>query len=267
MQKGKQALLLHLGVCLCSTVLLPCRRFYFIWPRFPTLPSNLNLFFSLFSLSHSFHVSLIYQLFFSDFLPLCEEHPSPDSPLHLFPPPFQPQLIFSLLLVMLQRSCGNSGIMPLVLWPWPGGQFLGPEGCCFSSLYPKLGGTGQWAGAGRMNSWMVGGQQRPQRSPPLKTLASSSKVWGERGSCFWSRKRALVSLRLTKDTAMQPAKQALSQTTTPSFSCHVITFSVFLCTAAGIITFVLQHSNNIWCLFLIYQAVSVHISDAVASDI
>ena len=146
MQKGKQALLLHLGVCLCSTVLLPCRRFYFIWPRFPTLPSNLNLFLfpfptlSLFSFIP--HISVIFSISYpyarNIHLPLLYF-------IYLFSPLplFQPQLIFSLLLVMLQRSCGNSGIMPVVLWPWPGGQFLGPEGCCFSSLYPQT--RGYWA--------------------------------------------------------------------------------------------------------------------------
>lgn len=159
MQKGKQALLLHLGVCLrlCSTILLPCRRLLRL-TTLPHTPSTLCCLFFFFF--HSLLTLFIYPSYICSlfrFPTLCEEHPSLAPPLHLFfspfssprkPQPHIPQLIsptFSLLLVMLQRSCGNSGIMPVVLWPWPGGHFLGPEGCCSACLC-KLGVLGSVLG-------------------------------------------------------------------------------------------------------------------------
>lgn len=137
MQKGKQALLLHLGVCLClcSTIVLPCRCLLLLI----TLPHALRTFSlpppSVFN-SLSFHLSLTYMFsfpipcpvwknihlplfhfiyFFLSFLSL-----NPHIPQSVF----SSFLSFSPLLAMLQCSCGNFGIMPVVLWPWLGGQFL-----------------------------------------------------------------------------------------------------------------------------------------------
>ena len=281
MQKGKQALLLHLGVCLrlCSTISLPCRYLLHL----TTLPHTPRTLFFFSSAFHSLLTLFIYPhtsapLF--RFPSLHEVHPSPTPPLHLiFFPPRPPRSLSPvnfprLFYLPLFSPCSNAhvgttGIMPVVLWPWPGGQFLGPEGCCPSCLR-KLGVLWQCAG---LEGWTAGGlearggRQGPRRSQPFKTLAPGSKVRGERGSCFWSRKRALVSPWLTKDTAMQPAKQTLpNNNPIVLLSCDYI-LCVPICTATGIITFVLQHCNNIWCLFLINQAVSVHICNAVAADI
>lgn len=139
MQKGKQALLLHLGVCLClcSTILLPCRCLLLLITLPHTLCAFSLFFFPLLFLTLSSLFSFIPHIYvlFSDPLPCVEKHPSPSLPLHLFfllpllsLNPHIPQslfpcfLSFSPLLAMLQCSCGNFGIMPVVLWPWLGGQ-------------------------------------------------------------------------------------------------------------------------------------------------
>lgn len=162
---------------------------------------------------------------------------------------FRSSLQFIFLSVMLQHSCGNAGIMPVVLWPWLGGQFLGPQRWC-SSCLSKPGVPGNWKDE-QLEGW------RP--------------VWasrGHRGHIHWKPWLPAQRYGVKEDHASggekellfpcgsqrtQPSSQPsrLSQTTSPSFSCHVITFSMFLCTPTEIITFVLQHSDNIWCLFLI----------------
>lgn len=214
---------------------------------------------------------------------LCEEHPSPTPPLHLFPsflslktsPSHTPVnfpdfLSFSLLLFAfsLQCSCGNSSIMPVVLWPWPGGQFLGPEGCCSSCLC-KVGvlGSGLHWKDEQLEGWRPVGASRGHRGHSHSKPWLPAQRYGVKEDHASGAEKELLFPHGSQRT--QPCSQPsrLSKTTTPSFSCHVITFSVFLCTATGIITFVLQHCNNIWCLFLINQAASVHISKAVASDI
>lgn len=180
MQKGKQALLLHLGVCLrlCSTILLPCRCLLLLI-TLPHTPCTLNLFFFFvcFYLTLFIYPSHMCSLF--RFPTLCEKHPSLSPPLHFFfffsllflkSHPHIPQSIFSyflsfsLRLAMLQRSCGNSGIMPVVLWPWLGGQFLGPEGC-FSFCLCKLGVLGSvldWKDE-QLEGWRPVGANRGHR--------------------------------------------------------------------------------------------------------
>lgn len=149
------------------------------------------------------------------------------------------------------------------------GSVLRPRGVLI--LLPlQTWGTGQCAG---LEGWTAGGleasgaQQRPQRSQPFKTLAPSSKVRGERRSCFWSRKRALVSPWLTKDIAMQAAMQTLpNNNPVVLLSCDYI-FWIFMCGNQNYYICAVADSNNIWCLFLTNQAVSVQISKAIASDI
>lgn len=209
---------------------------------------------------------------------LSEEHPSPTPPLHFFPsfPVFATSqspvnfpdfLSLSLLLVMLQRSCGNSDITPVVLWPWPGGIIsLGPEARC-SSYLGKLGVLGSAQG---LEGWTAGGLEASGGPTEATEVRAIQNLGSQLKGVGWKR---IMLLEERKSSCFSVAYKGhshagrLSQTTTPSFSCHVITFSEFLCTATGIITFVLQHGDNIWCLFLINQAVSVHISRAVASDI
>lgn len=281
MQKGKQALLLHLGVCLrlCSTILLPCRCL-FLLITLPHTPCTLNLFFFLF-LPHSFHLSLTYVFSFPIPYPVWKTSISLSSTSFIFfllalseispshtpvsflilsvflsPPRHAPTLMWELR----YNACG------VVALAW--GSVLRPRGVLL--LLPlQTGGTGQCAGLGGWTAGGLeasGGQQRPQRSQPFKTLAPSSKVEGERGSCFWSRKRALVSPWLTKDVAMQPAKQTLpNNNPIVLLSCDYI-FCVFMRNRNYYI-YAAAYSNNIWCLFLINQVVSVHISEAVASDI
>lgn len=211
---------------------------------------------------------------------LSEEHPSLTPPLHsfLFPLPafttsntpihFPDFLSPSLLLVMLQHSCGNSDIMPVVLWPWPVGQFLGPEGCCSSCLHKMgvLGSVLDWKDE-QLECWRPVGASRGHRGQSHSKPWLPAQRYGVKEDHASGGEKELLFPRCSQRT--QPCSQPsrLSQTTTPSFSCHVITFSVFPCTATGIITFVLQHSDKIWCLFLINQAVSVYISGAVAGNI
>lgn len=126
----------------------------------------------------------IYVLF-SDPLPCVEKHPSPSPPLHpffFFLPsllslnPRTPQSIFSSFLsfspflAMLQCSCGNFGIMPVVLWPWLGGvSSKDPEGC-FSFFFfffclCKLGVLGSvldWKGE-QLEGWRPVGANRGHR--------------------------------------------------------------------------------------------------------
>lgn len=149
------------------------------------------------------HLPLLHFIYF--FLPLLETSPShtpvnfPRLSIFLSPSRHAPTLMWELW----YYACG------VVALAW--GSVLRPRGVLLR-LPPQTWGSGQCA---ELEGWTAGGleasggQQRPQRSQPFKTLAPSSKVWGERGSCFWRRKRALVSPWLTKDTAMQPAKQTL----------------------------------------------------------
>lgn len=225
MQKGKQALLLHLGVCLClcSTILLPCRNLLLL-TTLPCTPSSLDLFFFSFlsslcsfiprisvhfpdflSYVKNIHLPLLYFIYLFFLLPLFTTLP-PHTLVNfarlsafLSPSRHAPLLMWELR----YYACG------VVALAW--GSILRRRGVLVL-LPPRTSGTGQCAGLERWTAGGLeasGGQQRPQRSQPFKTLAPSSKVWGERGSCFCRRKRALVSLRLTKDAAMQPAEQAL----------------------------------------------------------
>lgn len=162
--------------------------------------------------------------------------------------------------------------MPVVLWPWPGGSLLKAQ----RGAAPLASANwGYWAvcWAVRMNSWKVGGQWGPAGATEVTTIENlGCRLKGtgvKEDHASGAEKELLFPPVVSQRTQprSQPSRRSLSQTTAPSFSCHVITFSVFLCTATGIITFVLRRRNNIWCLFLINQAVSVHISHAVAGDI
>lgn len=157
MQKGKQALLLHLGVCLhlCSTISLPCRYLLHL-TTLPHTPRTLFFFPLFFTLSSLFSFIPHTSAPLFRFPSLHEVHPSPTPPLHLFffsprPPRNLSPVNFPRLFYLPPFSpcsnahVGTTGIMPVVLWPWPGGQFLGPEGCC-SSCLRKLGVLGQCAG-------------------------------------------------------------------------------------------------------------------------
>lgn len=180
MQKGKQALLLHLGVCLrlCSTILLPCRRLL----RLTTLPSRSVYPRPVFSLSNSPLTLFIYPSYISSlfrFPALREEHPSPAPPLHLFfsllsskPHPHIPQLIFptfylsprhapALMWELRYYACGA------VAFAW--GSVLRPRGVLL--LLPLRTG-GDWAvcWTGRMNSWRVGGQWGPAEATEVTAI-------------------------------------------------------------------------------------------------
>lgn len=169
---------------------------------------------------------------------------------------------------MLQRSCGNSGIMPVVLWPWPGGQFLGPEGCCSTCLLkPGVLGSVLDKKDEQLEGWRPVGAGRGHRGHGNSKPWLLAERYGVKEDHASGGKKELLFPHSSQRTQACSQPSRLFQTTTPSFSCHVITFSVFLCMATGIITFVLQHSDNIWCLFLINQAMSVHISGAIASGI
>lgn len=136
---------------------------------------------------------------------------------------------------------------------------------------PASANWGYWAvcWTGRMNSWRVGGQWGPAKATEvtaIQNLGSQLKGTGwkrimlleqKKGSCF----------PVAHKGHSHAASQADSPKQQPHRSLVMWLHFLLLCTATGIITFVLQHSNNIWCLFLINQAVSVHISVAVAGDI
>lgn len=154
--------------------------------------------------------------------------------------------LFSLLLAMHQRSCGNCSVTPAVLWPWSWGSLLKPRGAPLP-LPLQTGGTGQCAG---LEGWTAGGLEasganRGHRGHShSKPSAPSSKVWGETGSCSWSRKGALVCRFLTKDTCSQPNRPAQ----TLWFSCHVIAYALFLCpttTNRNYYICTAAHHNNI----------------------
>lgn len=155
MQKGKQALLLHLGVCLhlCNTILLPCRCLLHL-TTLPHISSALNLFFRCL-LTHFIYPSYICSLF--RFPTLCEGHASPAPPLHLCFSPFlsskpsppthaavnSPDFLFparhapTLMWELRYYACG------VVALAW--GSVLRPRGVLlFSPL--ETGGTGQCAG-------------------------------------------------------------------------------------------------------------------------
>lgn len=159
MQKGKQALLLHLGVCLrlCSTILLPCRCLLLLI-TLPHTPCTLNLFFflSVFTSLFSFiphicvlfsdslpcvkniHLSLLHFIFFF-LLALSEISPS-HTPVNflilsvfLSPPRHAPTLMWELR----YNACG------VVALAW--GSVLRPRGVLLF-LPLQTGGTGQCAG-------------------------------------------------------------------------------------------------------------------------
>lgn len=158
MQKGKQALLLHLGVCLrlCSTILLPCRCLLLLI-TLPHTPCTLNLFFFVcFYLTLFIYPSHMCSLF--RFPTLCEKHPSLSPPLHFFfllalseispshtpvnflilsvflsPPRHAPTLMWELR----YNACG------VVALAW--GSVLRPRGVLLF-LPLQTGGTGQCAG-------------------------------------------------------------------------------------------------------------------------
>ncbi len=112
---------------------------------------------------------------------------------------------------MLHRSCGNSGIMPVVLWPWPGGQFLGPEGCCSSCLC-KLGVLGSvldWKDE-QLEGWRPVGASRGHRGHShSKPWLPAQRYGVKEDHASGAEKELLFPPWLTKDTAMQPAKQTL----------------------------------------------------------
>lgn len=187
------------------------------------------------------HLLLLHFIYFSSLWNLSLTSPvnSPDFLSFFFPPCFNAHV-------------GTLGFMPVVLWPWPGGV---SSKVLFHLPLQKLGVLSR---TGRMNSWRVGGQRGPGRGQRgqghSKPLLPAQRYTGwkrimlleqKKGSCFPCRAQRTQQTRL--------------QTTTLSFSCHVIAF-LFSCTAAGIITFVQQRCNNIWCLFLInHSSVCVHL--------
>ena len=127
---------------------------------------------------------------------------------------------------MLQHSCGNAGIMPVVLWPWPRGQFLGPEGGA-----APLASTnwGYWAvcWTGRMNSWRVGGQWGPAGATEVRAIQNlGSRLKGagwKRIMLLEEKKSSCFPPRLTKDTAVQSAKPTLpNNNPIPLLSCDYI---------------------------------------------
>lgn len=162
MQKGKQALLLHLGVCLClcSTILLPCRNLLLL-TTLPCTPSSLDLLFFFSFLPLFIYSPYICSL--SRFPILCEEHPSPTPVFHLF--------IYFLLPLLttlpphtlvnfarLSAFLSPSRHAPLLMWElryyacgvvalaW--GSILRRRGVLVL-LPPRTSGTGQCAGLER----------------------------------------------------------------------------------------------------------------------
>lgn len=170
------------SVCVCAAPSYCIVAAYLFWSCFLALPSPSTYFFLSLSLLFSFipHICPLFRI-----PTLCEKHPSPSPPLHLFfspyslwnltltyPGQFSPSLCLCLLLAMLQCSCGNSGIMPVVLWPRIGGQFLGPEGC-LSFCLCKLGVLGSvldWKDE-QLEGWRPVGANRGHRGH------SHSKPW------------------------------------------------------------------------------------------
>lgn len=120
MQKGKQALLLHLGVCLhlCSTISLPCRYLLHL-TMLPHTPRTLFFFLLLFTLSSLFSFILHTSAPLFRFPSLHEVHPSPTPPLHLFffplaLPETSAQLIFpDFSIFLLSRHA------PTLMWELP----------------------------------------------------------------------------------------------------------------------------------------------------
>lgn len=130
--------------------------------------------------------------------------------------------LFSLLLAMLQQSCGNRSVMPAVLWPWSWGSLLRLGGVLLP-LPLQTGGTGQCAG---LEGWTAGGleasggQERPQRSPPFKTLGSQLKGMGWNRITLLEQKRSSCSPETHKGH-MQPA-EATSNNPVVLLSCDCI---------------------------------------------
>lgn len=240
MQKGKQALLLHLGVCLClcSTILLPCRNLLLLTTLLRTL-SSLNLFFFP-SLPLPVHLFPIFA--FPIFHPTWRTSISSSCSSFFFffhssnPYLHIPLLIlhdflpFSLLLVMLHCSCGNFGIMPVVLWPWPGGQFLGAEGRWSSCLREPavLDNVPDWKDE-QLEGWRPVGAGRGHRGHSHSKLWLPAQRYGVKEDHASGGEKELLFLRGSQRTQPCSRPSRPSRTTTSSFSCRVIAFSVLLC--------------------------------------
>lgn len=199
----------------------------------------------------------------------CEEHPSPAPPLHLFffspkPHPLTyPQLIFPDLLsflspprhapaLMWELRCCACGAAALA---W--GSALVPRGVLLLlPLQTGRVGEEEEEEGGKPGSVLGWKDEQLEGWRPVGAGGghgghSHSKPWLPAQRCGVKEDHAsgaekeLLFPRGSQRT--QPCSQPsrLSQTTSPSFSPHVITFPVFLCTATGIITFVLRRRNNI----------------------
>lgn len=100
--------------------------------------------------------------------------------------------------------------MPVVLWPWPGGQFLGAEGCWSSCLREPavLDNVLDWKDE-QLEGWRPVGASRGHRGHSHSKLWLPAQRYGVKEDHASAGEKELVSLRLTKDAAMQPAEQAL----------------------------------------------------------
>lgn len=138
MQKGKEALLLHLGVSLhlCSTILLPC-----------------HCLLCLATLLHALTPFLIFISPLSTPLYMCEKHPSPAH--SLLSARLHSQVNSDFLSSF--SSCSNAPVGTLALCGWRCSlaqrSVLRPRGVLLLLLL-QTGGTGQCAGLER---WTAGG--------------------------------------------------------------------------------------------------------------
>lgn len=253
----------HLG----SGVLLPSHCLCLPITR-PPAPSTLHIL-PLKLSPHSFHMfscpvwntSISFYSIYYPPPPLALNSHTPQSISHCF-------ISFLSLLAMLQQSCGNRSVTPAVLWPWSWGSLLRLGGVLLP-LPLQTGGTGQCAG---LEGWTAGGleasggQERPQRSAPFKTLGSQLKGMGWNRITLLEQKRSSC-LPETHKGHMQPA-EATSYNPVVLWSCDCICSvyllsnnnrNYYICAAA--------HHNNISCLFLISKLVPGYLQSRCQASI
>lgn len=127
-------------------------------------------------------------------------------------------LPFSLLLVMLHCSCGNFGIMPVVLWPWPGGQFLGAEGCWSSCLREPavLDNVLDWKDE-QLEGWRPVGASRGHRGHSHSKLWLPAQRYGVKEDHASAGEKELLFLCASQRTRLCSRQSRLSLTTTSAF--------------------------------------------------